>query len=98
MITIIDTPTDGMTVWVKKEHERNGICVTMQTHHPECEKCELATKSCEWCRPGIELALKPSYIVIVRYDDYSHTEDEFDSFYEAFDSFSNIVKTLTKEI
>jgi hypothetical protein len=96
---IIDTLTNGMTVWIKKEHERNGIYVTLGTHHPECDKCNAASdENCMWCIPGKELVLKPSYIVTVQYDDNSQTKDEFDSFYDAFDSFTNIVKTLTKEI
>ena len=98
MIMIAEIPTDGMGVWVQKEHECNGTCVTMETRHPECEKCETPGSNCEWCRPGKELKLKPSYIVTVHYDDNSRTIDEFDSFYDAFDSFTNIVKTLTKEM
>ena len=40
----------------------------------------------------------PSYYVKVKYSDQTMTEDEFKKFQDAFDSFANIVKTLTIEM
>lgn len=87
-----------MTVWIKREYEKQGTYVLLGTHHPECEHCHAPEDCCVYCTPGKELSQKPTYVVTVQHDDMTQTKDEFDSFVDAFDSFTNIVKTLTKEV
>lgn len=38
-----------------------------------------------------------TYVISVHYEDDTQTHDEFKTFKDAFDSFTNIVKTLLKE-
>ena len=71
----------------------NDISVLIEK--PESNSKIYVTLKDNHCSPGED---RTSYTLSVRYDDNSPTKDKFDNFTDAFDSFSNIVHMLTKEV
>lgn len=74
--------------------EKGSATAILYTWHPECRNCTF--RDCEDCTTKFEKPCNYS-VATQRYPEGIHTEDRFGNFADAFDSFSNIVKTLTKE-
>ena len=87
-----------MGIRIIKKNERHGTLVSLMPHNPECEHCIEPQKACKHCDRRKESNDKTSYILTIQYDDTSQIKDEFNDFYSAFDSFSNIIKTLISEL
>lgn len=66
--------------------------VRLEALNPECKGCQEDCRDC--CA---NLSEPDTFVLTVRYKDWSTTRDSFNSFQEAFESFSNIVKMFAKE-
>ena len=99
MIDVFGNDMDEACILFKKENEKNGTYVSLSAIHPECIDCRLTADEdeCDYCYSSGYFKKKPTYRVAVYHNDGTKSIDKFEEFSEAFDSFSGIVRTLTKE-